>query len=767
MESYFRFTSYALVGSAFVSLAITGSLDVGSLLLYPGAFALSFYRDQKGLTRLRLPDWVWRFIALAYIPFVYIDAKFINSWLVALVHLALFASAAKLLQQKRDRDWIFLYVVSFFEVLLAAALTFNAMFVASLAVFIFCLVSTLAAFEIRRASRDLTPFDEEVIAPVKPGRSQRENNGSARPMTYLTAASFVQLVAVAALTLPLFFVIPRFGSARMLSGFGAGEALTGFSDTVSLGQVASIKESSRVAMRIQLNREPGRYMRWRGIALDQYDAGKWSVDSTKERREVPNSGGSVRGADRDRAASPEFTYPVAASDRQGELLQQRIMVEALNTSSLFGAKNLVAVRGTMSSLFITRDTTQKKGEHAASVSSQDVSRKRYSYTAVSDISVPDERLLNGETSLTYSDPARQLYLQLPERLDPRIPELAREITEGASTPYLKARAIETYLKTRFGYTLEADFDSSDPLSEFLFEQREGHCEYFATSMAIMLRSIGIGSRLVNGFQMGEFNDLTGYYTVRDRDAHSWVEVYFPANNCWIEFDPTPAAGINQQGGGLMASLNKYIEAAQVFWMDYIVTLDSDEQESMLSDVQKRFASIKDNLFDYYAATKSWVREKLNWLLVDRQWKARDMLVTLGILTGVILLVGAAYVLTAYLKRRGRAPVGYEPWWHRLLIQPTWQRRSRARKDHRTSAVLFYEQMLTIASRAGLIKEPHQTPLEFAAASRHDSIREITDIYNQVRFGGLQIGAGESRRISELLERLRKSNKWKGTPDQRD
>ena len=125
-------------------------------------------------------------------------------------------------------------------------------------------------------------------------------------------------------------------------------------------------------------------------------------------------------------------------------------------------------------------------------------------------------------------------------LDTRIPTLAQSITAKAANPYDKANVIENYLRTRYSYTLElTGKPGADPLAQFLFVTNAGHCEYFASAMAIMLRTLGIPSREVNGFLPGEYNDLAGDYIVRASDAHSWVEAYFPGSG-WITFDPTPA-----------------------------------------------------------------------------------------------------------------------------------------------------------------------------------------------------------------------------------
>ena len=114
------------------------------------------------------------------------------------------------------------------------------------------------------------------------------------------------------------------------------------------------------------------------------------------------------------------------------------------------------------------------------------------------------------------------------------------------------------MRARFTYTLNlTGKPGDDPLAHFLFETRAGHCEYFASAMTIMLRTLGIPTREVNGFLPGEYNDLGGDYIVRASDAHSWVEVYFPGNG-WMTFDPTPpAAGIRRQVS-LRASTNTWI-----------------------------------------------------------------------------------------------------------------------------------------------------------------------------------------------------------------
>lgn len=157
------------------------------------------------------------------------------------------------------------------------------------------------------------------------------------------------------------------------------------------------------------------------------------------------------------------------------------------------------------------------------------------------------------------------YLQLPSSLTERTHELALKLTDGAKNDYEKAVRIEDYLKSNYKYNLDVTHfpSDADTVDYFLFETREGYCEHFASSMAIMLRSIGIPARLVTGYAPGTFNPFTGYYEVKVSDAHAWVEVFVNKYG-WVPFDPTASSGFDIQTIGsrrnnVLDSLMAYIE----------------------------------------------------------------------------------------------------------------------------------------------------------------------------------------------------------------
>lgn len=131
------------------------------------------------------------------------------------------------------------------------------------------------------------------------------------------------------------------------------------------------------------------------------------------------------------------------------------------------------------------------------------------------------------------------YLQLPDNISPRVRELAQTLTANAPTAFDKANALRDYLLTiPYDYFPPPHPPGAEVVDTFLFEDKRGLCEQYATAHIVMLRTLGIPARMVAGYGAGEYNALSGYYTVRMNNAHAWVEVYFPQYG-WVPFDPTP------------------------------------------------------------------------------------------------------------------------------------------------------------------------------------------------------------------------------------
>lgn len=169
------------------------------------------------------------------------------------------------------------------------------------------------------------------------------------------------------------------------------------------------------------------------------------------------------------------------------------------------------------------------------------------YTVASDITIANSMEL-ARAGERYPHVVNDYYLQLPVSLPDRVGQLARTVTAGAKTPYEKVVAIKQYL-SQFSYRLDSPGppDGIDGVDYFLFTLQEGECFYFSSTSAVMLRAVGVPSRLVVGYLPGEWDAASGTSIVRARDYHAWLEVYFPGYG-WVEFDPTPPTGTTNVPG---------------------------------------------------------------------------------------------------------------------------------------------------------------------------------------------------------------------------
>ncbi|MEN8098242.1 MAG: transglutaminase-like domain-containing protein [Chloroflexota bacterium] len=140
---------------------------------------------------------------------------------------------------------------------------------------------------------------------------------------------------------------------------------------------------------------------------------------------------------------------------------------------------------------------------------------------------------------TYPEWVAERYLQLPDEFSSRVRDLARTITAGAETPYDQAELLTHWLRDNLTYNdnINAPPPGSDPIEYLLFESREGYCNYYATALAVMLRSIGVPARVVSGYTQGTWVEDGDFYRVFSDDSHAWVEVFFPEYG-WLEFEPT-------------------------------------------------------------------------------------------------------------------------------------------------------------------------------------------------------------------------------------
>ncbi|MGQ9897109.1 MAG: transglutaminase TgpA family protein [Acidobacteriota bacterium] len=726
IEQFFKAASYALVTGGFLTLALTGRVDTVTCILYSLALIASWFADRPGL-RLQISERAANWCVVGYVPFAYLDVRYLSSsWITALIHFVLFVSIFKLFQVKRDRDWVFLYLLAVFEMLLAAGLTIDALFLLLLLGFTLTGIAALQAFEVVRTRRNIRQPLRLVTFSYDGQVSPREG----RPVRYLLAMTLAMATLIGVLSAPTFFLLPRWNTGLLSQSFSEDTALTGFSDlSITLGSVGNIKSDDRTAMRVRVEGRLPPHLHWRGMVMTQFDGKEWTRPESNRRFAVRQENGG---------------YRLDEQQRVGRSVLQTVYLEPMVTTALFhcGQPRFVSnLRG------LARDLTGTlyRAERGT----------RLSYTVLSSLDeTPVEQLR--QDRLKYDDQTRATFLQLPATFDPRVKTLALEVTANATNGYERARAIEQYLKTQYAYTLDLQRGREpDPIVDFLFETRRGHCEYFASAMALMCRSVGLATRLAGGYQLGEYNEINNTYIVRQADAHAWVEVYFPQTGTWVEFDPTPAIapGPRTAAAEWLTAAKRYIEALRMFYIDYVIAYDAQRQRGLAQDIGRAAAQYQTSaeiyIYRYREQLRQWFTRQVTWLYFATQ--ASDLLhhlTVLLVLAGALLLLLSGYLLW---RRIQRAP--------QLLFKRRWLGwlipffRWTLRRDKRQSAVLFYDEMAALLSRAGQRRAPHQTPLEFALATGFEEVITITQAYNQARYGARP--EADTQQIAQALQALRR------------
>lgn len=710
MQRYFEVSLYLLVCTGVVAAISTGRLDVISTFVPAAALAYKGVRLLGG----RPPEISSRLataLVLGYFLFFPFDLWLISRNLaagsgnpalyggvLASIHLLLFATVVRLFSARTRRDYIFLAMLAFAAMLASAILTVDTTFLATLAVFVMLAVSTFAGLEIWRSS------EGAVTAPME------ANSAAARR---LHSSLWITSVCVAAGTLILgaaiFFLIPRF-TAGYLSALNLQPTLlTGFTENVRLGQIGEIKKSTSVVMRIRIEGDPLRAADtyWRGVALLRFDGRRWST---------PPQESTVVESD----SSEVYRFPPPAlPPEEVRPLRYSVLMEPLATNALFLAAWPIEVRGRFGD---ANDQPLLVAHHGylvmdgtGSVFAPAQNSLRMQYSALSEtVRIPPARLRLAGTD--YPEAIRDAYLQLPA-LDPRIPQLALQAVEKEKNPYDKAAAIEQYLRKNYGYTLDLTGpEPASPLPYFLFERRAGHCEYFASAMVIMLRTLGIPARYITGFLPGQYNDVGGDYIVRASDAHSWVEAYFPKYG-WVAFDPTPAGA--PPSHGFLERISFYVDWLQYAWSEWVINYDVGHQITLARNLQQSTRDWTAQARSIYSLYRMRLAQRMN------RWERRleDSRHALP-----LLLIALVLILMAL---RGPAMVR---WWMAA------RRLHALRQGKAIPSVVAgeYREMLEMLERRGWIKPPGKTAREFATSIGAPElalpVARLTEMYEVARFG---------------------------------
>ena len=721
IRPYFEALLLLLLATGFLTLVATGrlgwiwiGLGAAGLLVRGGLLARGIHP--------RLPaHWV-SIATLLYILFFAADLMLLgSSFIAACVHLVLFAALVKLFAAERSRDYLYLCILAFLEVLAATTLTVGAGFLVFFALFLLLLVATFVAYEMFRgeqAGGERTRVDHHFS-------TRRIRRG-------LAGISITMALAIGVVGASLFFLLPRL-SFQYWNPLLSRNAISGFSNDVHLGEVRNLEESNQVVMHIGLlgpeasmpaMRNLAQRILWRGRVLNRFHGDRW-LDTARPYIATTNFG---------RLTFPAVLYP----GKRTQLLQYRIMMEPIGADVLFLAP------GTRALMTPLRDLVIDSGQTIAPMDLAPLGAGTggLSYTAVSDVGLPPAAILR-HAGNRYPRPIRRRYLQLPRSLDPRIARLAQTIvTSSRPNAWDRMQALKRYLRTHYRYTLNGLPGGRDPLADFLLVDHAGDCEYFASALAILGRTLGIPTRVVTGFITGPYNHLSHEYLIRGREAHAWVEVYFPPpprtgmdTGIWVPFDATPPTA---ESGftGPWGRLQLLFDAAQTFWQDWVINYDFSHQVRLALQLRRDWVSQRHHLFSSLRdQALSWRHRLAIWWRHPHPGAARWRW-----FLGWLALLAALF--------------GVRPLWRRLRsanrdypIFQEWERRQ---------ATAYYRRLQAVLRRAGYARPPSCTAPELAELVRETQVQpaldEFMQDYEAVRFGN---HAGRLQLLPQRLRIIRK------------
>lgn len=715
-----RLAVWANTAAGYFALASTSSYSPLILLVPLLAIAYSPLGEKLD-ERYPLYRKITRVITILYALFIPVSL-IVMSLLNAVTSLVVFIHIFSLAHRKTDKNYYHLLLMSFFLLLAACVLSpepviaiVMLLFLLS-AVFSFMMVQFHGEFERNqgRAIPDIVPLNVHTAAPLSPSTRLIDAG-------LLSAVSIVSLIALV-VTAGVFFVTPRMevgilGRADNLS------FRTGMDTSVDLTKGGQITRDRTPVMRVEFPEEPDRrfngIMLWRVTTLDNYDGSSW------RRRSYPSKLDGFRQIAYGHDATQPDRFARNAIARQGrddaKLIHQMIYLDLAPDDGIPCLHLVQRVRGSDTSRN-AKIVWDEKCDFTAVPMNRNM--RRMQYEVWSDNWRPDANELR-QAPANYPETlgSGDLEFFTTQDLEPRTLELVERITRDAATPYDKTLAIAQWFSSAgFMYSLNIPpLPPKHPVDAFIHQFKRGHCELFASAMALMVRSQGIPARLVSGLRGGEWNPVDKAYTVQADMAHLWVEVYFNGVG-WVWFDPTPP---DPAYSGLARSeiaryIAHYVLKAKMIWYRYVIGFNRGIQLDRLRNFGAGFIGF----------TTGFFHRDAEGIAGDYYGTPQLVAVSIILLLFMLAFLAILPLLWRLLTRRGR-------------------RKYRLTPDQMLAARLHAHICRTLRRRGvdvwnksaeELLESLEQLEDSDASAPLQDALRH----YNRARFGGAPMSRDDYR-----------------------
>jgi hypothetical protein len=657
------------------------------LPLVVGAAGILAFLTVDRTGRWGLPRELANLLALGTLGILFIEYRVDESQVIhSLGHWTIYLQLIKYFLPKTSEDDWFLFLLGLTQVLIGSVTNQGDMLGAWLLFWAMLAVWVLGLFFLQRES---SRFHTKSIALARsPVQSAGDPYHGLFDVPYLVSS--LRVLALTLLLGGLFFLIlPRqTGATRARPTNTMTKHISGFDEEVKLGQLGEILENDSVVMTVEFNDGEGRPAHppgeplWRGVTLSEYESGRW-------RRQLQRSLQMIVSLKIFKNTGP----------KPRTVVRQIIKLEANDSPTLFALRPILDLSASsgMPPAFNPID---------GAITRPWPPRGTYEYEVLSDT--------NSEAPQEEEAAPSEARLRLLTAVDPDLKARLRAIAlplikelpgEGPTGKTARAHALESYLRDsrNFGYTLEMKVvdHTIDPIEDFLLNRKRGHCEYFASALALLLRSVDIPTRLVNGFKGGDWNDLTQSMNVRQKHAHSWVEAYMGQddldNPLWLVLDPTPGADRDEsvaQVGGMGSTVRPITDMLRYIWVFYILGYDSSRQNRLLyTPLALAIRKMRDGYNTMWRWTKIALGRLFDFKTIGSFISIRGFIVT--------FIMGSLLVLVVKLLT----------WAIRRLVR--WWRGPTEDTAALTAGILFYRRLAQLLSGYELERTAAETQNEFA------------------------------------------------------
>ncbi|QQE12507.1 transglutaminase domain-containing protein [Planctomycetota bacterium] len=681
--------------------------------------------------------------------------------LVAMGHFTIWLQLLLLYSPKTNREYAQLMILSILQMIGASTISITMTYGIMLAIYCVITLFTILVFHLKLTSDRL--YQSRKDAAVDADKVLRPIGVTSIGMgKHLRRTTLLSGTVCASIAVFVFMGIPRSPESNSLNRFASfsNKVQAGFSDTINLNRKAPQSSSNTPVINLSVEKNGKNIgssdLAWliRGAVLDRYNI--------RSRQWV--RGNYVRNFDQSfDLESNQIT--LAKLKQNTDAYTATITYRGTAPPQLFTMPNIFQINSKAIDRVAFNPIDQQmrmlNGDDEVmqySFKWTDSQTKRVGFEYEKQVkeirevidwdnrpNLPNNTSMSNWYARTWHIAPREVYLLAQSIIKEK--GLKRHRNALSSSDDLAiAKAIKQYLQTNYQYSLQGpsgeDAESRvDPILRFLFNDKKGHCELFASGYAALCRSLGLQTRVITGYRAGEYNDLGGYYVIRTSDAHAWNEIKI--NNTWVTIDSTPPAQLAQQHAvstGIIGSLQELYEYFDYVWLRSVVTFDLKSQRNLLSSIRELFNSgddgSKPGLF-----YRIW-RQFLNTLTFFN-WNY----IVIGLCVIVIIGVLIVFFFLHEIQTRRKAAQLH------LSSLPRSQQRSLAKQ------LAFFITLQQLLTKHGHSRKSWQSPMQFANQltaqnpQRYQSVKKLTQIFYDIRYGNRPLDESRKSIVDSELENL--------------